>query len=148
VNITTGLKSFHERGIMREVRKKAELDLRIIRSQELPSFARDKSTPNVTPKLPSNGDVLEVWITRRQSASGCNRLIEGSVQTSRFRIDQAWQGIQISVLELRKLSILHQESRQYVPFLGQFGENADIGGRAGGRSLQNRKVQFLEKDLA
>src|SRR5689334_17916740 len=87
VYVAAGAERLDERGIVGEVRKESQLDLRIIGGDERPAAPRNEAAANVATELTPNRNVLEVRLTRRQTSRGRGRLTERRVNAPRARMN-------------------------------------------------------------
>src|SRR5689334_16417897 len=60
VNVAAGTEGLNERGIIREMRQQAQLDLRVVGGNERPPAAGDEASPDVPSQLSANRDVLKI----------------------------------------------------------------------------------------
>src|SRR6185503_20355301 len=63
MDVTTGLECLNERRIFGQVGQQPQLDLRVIRRNQLPTPARYEPATNVASQLAANRNVLKIWIT-------------------------------------------------------------------------------------
>src|SRR3954453_10276723 len=64
------------------------------------------------------------------------------------RIHKAWQRVEGSILELRQLTILHQQRRQRMALFRELHENAGVGRWTCTRPFEDGQVQLVEQNLA
>ena len=62
------------------------------------------------------------------------------METSRLRIDQPRQRVEVSAFQFGELAKLHEKCRKRVTFFSQFSENTGISRRSGAGSLEDGQV--------
>ena len=81
MQILAGKEAVAQHRIPGDVRQDAQLDLAVVRAEQLPSRARNERLADLRAERRPDGDVLEIWIDRGEPAGGGDRLIERGVQT-------------------------------------------------------------------
>src|SRR6476469_2292032 len=108
------------------MREKPQLGMREIGGKKLPTFSLNESTPNVATELSPDRDVLKVRVIRRETTRRCDRLAVRRVKAPGVRIHQRRKSIYVRALQLRHLTILHEQRGQFVPGFSELLEDARI----------------------
>ena len=87
-----------QQGIFREVRQQPQLNLRIIGREQRMSWLSNKRRANFAPQLGADGNILQVWISRREPSRRRAGLVERGVHPLCLRVNQYRQRINISAL--------------------------------------------------
>src|SRR5512132_949712 len=113
------------------MRQEAQLDLGVVGNEQRPPRTRDESAPDVAAELSPDGDVLQIWIARRESAGGGHSLVIRRVEALVSPIDEIGKRVEIRRLEFRDLAILHEQRGKRVPFVRKILKDARVGSRSG-----------------
>ena len=132
--------------IPRQVRHNAQLDLRVVRRDNDVIFRRDKRLANTAPFFVTHRNVLQVWIGRRQTAGGGDRLMIGGMHAARFGVNHQRQLIGIGRLQLRQPTILQNHFRQRIIERQLFQHLFRGGRRTARRLLQRLDTLFFKQD--
>ena len=112
----------------RDLGEKPQLDLRIVRRNELHPRRGDKRAADLAAVLGADRDVLQIRLRRRQpSGRGRSQRVIG-VHAVRGRIDEAGQRIGIGRFQFRNLPPVQNLLRQLMALLGQLFQHARAGG--------------------
>lgn len=135
--------------VLGQVRHDPQLDLRVVRRQQLVAFWRDERLTNPPAFSGADRNVLQVRITRRQTPSGRYRLVIRRVDAPGARVDLLRQAVGVGAFQLAHGAVLHQHLGQREILLGQFGKHR-FGGRrlALGGLAENRVAEFFVEDRA
>src|SRR5205823_14820830 len=134
--------------ILRDVRKHAQLDLRVIRSKHVPSrLGWNEYLADLTPFLQTNRNILEVRELAAEPARGSNRLPVIGVHLTGLRPHLFEQPLDVRRLQLSKRAVV-----QDLPYDFVVGRKAlkHLGIRrvAGFGLLPSWQPQLLKQDLA
>ena len=147
VDVFVALERRAHRRVFRIVGQDAQLDLRVVGRQQLPTGRPgDEGRANFAAFLGANRNVLQVRVAGAEPAGGGHDLIERRVHAARFRVNHRRQRVDVRVLELRVLAILDDLRRQRVR-LGQLLQHVGIGARPGLGFLDDRQAELLEQHL-
>ncbi len=140
-------KARHELRVFGKMRQDTQLDLGIIGHQQRPAGeARNERLADLLAVLGADRDVLEVRIARAEPARRRDDLVERGMNTA-VVVDERGKRVEIGILELLKLAVLHDQTRQRMPG-GELFEDFGIGAGLALRGLlRRRKLQLLEQDL-
>src|SRR5689334_19060681 len=100
MDIDAVTKRHRELLVLREVGEHAELDLRVVRTENAETFGWHERRTNQPAHITANGNVLQVRIRRRETPRRRNRLLEAGMNTTRLRIHRAWKRVEIRALQL------------------------------------------------
>ena len=139
----------HQNRIVRHVREQPQFDLRIVRNNQLPAFARHEGGANLASQLRADRNVLQIGIRRRQPTGGRAGLIEGGVQAAGRRVDQRGQRVDIGALQFGELAIFEHLAGDLV-LGGQAFQHIRGGGNGFALSVFHRsgKIQLFEQYFA
>ena len=146
VDVLAASERLDQRRLLGQMREDPQLDLRIVRRNELPPRFRDERLANPAPELGADRDVHEIRILRAEPPGRRHELVERRVDPSGAGIDQPGQGVGVRALELREAPVLEDLRRERMPER-QLGQHVGVGRVAGLRSPDRRQLQLLEEDL-
>ena len=127
----------------------AQLDLRVVRRQQLVAVGRDERLANPAPLGGTHRDVLQVRVARRQTAGRGDRLAVRGVDPPGARVDLLRQAVGVGTFKLAQRAVLHQYPRQRIPLLGQFIQHLLGGGRLTlGGLLQHWQTELVVENRA
>ena len=106
MDVLPGAEGFEESGILTEGGEDAELDLRVVGGEELPTVARDEGFADLPASLAADGDVLEVGVVGGEASGGGLGLAEVCVYALGDGVDGCGQGVDVGGFELRELAVL------------------------------------------
>jgi hypothetical protein len=95
----------------------------------------------------ANGNILQVWIGRRQTPCCRDGLVIRSVNSARALVDLQWQLVGVGALEFADAAVIDNDGRQLV-IVGQLGK--DVLCRRWlplGRLPDDRQFELFEKNL-
>ena len=93
-----------------------------------------------------DGNVLEVRLGRAEPACCCTRLVEAGVDPAGSPVYPLRQGIHVGALQLLQLAIFQNQPWKLMPHCGELFQYVGVGGGAGLRLLQHRKLLLLEQN--
>src|SRR5258705_4778196 len=111
MNIFAFLKSLEHDGILRDVCKQSQFELRVIGGNNLASLFRHKSSADAPSKITTNRDVLQIRLAGRQTTRGSNGLVELAMNAPVGR-DLMRQSICIDTLKFVEFTEVDNHSRQ------------------------------------
>ena len=92
--------------VARQVRKQAQLDLRVVaRQDDVVGTRRHKGRPHHAAQVAAHGDVLQVGVRRREPAGSRDRLVVGGVHPA-VAENLARQRVEVGRLDLHALAIV------------------------------------------
>src|SRR5438874_8806008 len=100
MNVVAAAEGLGEQPVLGKVRQQPQLDLRVIGGKQHVAELRNECRADLAAKLSTNGNVLQVWIIRRQPAGRGTDLIERGVQALRALIQQHWKRINVGRFQL------------------------------------------------
>ena len=109
-------------GVAGEMRHDAELDLRIVRGDELAARRRHERGADAAAFRGADGNVLQVRVLRGEAPGGGHRLPIGGVDAPGALLDLPRQGVEIGRFQLRQPPMVQNEARQHM-VEGQFLQN-------------------------
>src|SRR5882724_5749097 len=121
MNVFPILKRLEHYRVLRNVREQAQLELGVVRRNDLVSFFSDERAPDAAPQLGANGNVLQVGLAGRETAGGGNRLIEQTMNSPVSR-NLMRQRVGVNALEFIQLAVVNNQPRQ-LKRLSQFFEH-------------------------
>jgi len=95
----------HEVLVRRQVRKKPELDLRVVAGEEHRPFGDGEGRAHTMPQLGARGDVLQVGVRAREAARRRHGLVERGVDATVTQ-DVGRQCVEVGGLDLGALAVL------------------------------------------
>ena len=125
--------------------QQTQLDLRVIRNQELESRRCNEGAPDRFPTLRADRDVLQIRVGGGQPPRGRPHLVEAGVDAAGLGVDVGRQRIDVGGLEFRELPVLHQKLRHLVTHRGELLEHVDIRRRARLGLLEHWELQVPEQ---
>ena len=128
-----------------DVGEHAQLDLRIIGTQELPARLGNERLADLRTDGRADGNVLQIGVHAGEPARRGDRLIEGGVQAP-VPADHGRQCVEVRALQLRQLPVLEHLRGQRM-LLGELLQNLLVGGGARLSPFEDRQVQLLVEDL-
>src|SRR6185312_2597711 len=147
MDVSTGAEGVDECRVRGKMCEQPKLDLRIVGGDQLPPGTRDEAASDVSTELAPNWNVLKIWIARRQSPRAGDSLVERCVNTAVSWMHERGKRIEIRALELRQLTVFHEECRKRVALLRQLLKHGRIGGWSAWSPLEHGKLEFLEQNL-
>ncbi len=99
--------------VLRHMREQAQLDLRVVRDDQLPAVARNERRPDFAPQLRLDGNVLQVGIGRRQPSGGRAGLVEAGVDAAGDGVHQGRQRVDIGAFELGELPVFQHLAHDF-----------------------------------
>ncbi len=148
MNIHALFERTQQAGILADVRHDAQLDLRIIGTDDAVPGRRDEGLANAAPFDGTDRDVLQIGVVAGQPSGHRNRLGIGRVDPAGCRVHHQRQFIGVSALQLGQRTVLEQPGRQRIVG-GQFGQHLLVGRRrAGGGFLLHGQAELLEQHIA
>ncbi len=147
MNVTRRGEGVDERRVLREMRKNAELYLRIVCAQDEVPRRRDERSADGASELGADRDVLEVGIARREPPGRGDRLIEPRVDAPRGGVHALRQRVDVRSFELVELAIREDARGQRVPLCERLEDVGVRGPPALRRALSDRKLQVVEENL-
>ena len=149
VNVLVLSEGVDQHRVLRKMGQDPQLDLRIVRGEQLAALVGNEGRSNLGAKLRADGDVLQVGIAAGQPPGSGHRLVEGRMNPLGPRIHQAGKGVHVSGLELGDAAILQHQARHLV-VLGQVFQHLHRGGVLPGflESPGRGQVEFLKENLS
>ena len=148
VDVEARLERLDERGIAREMREHAQLDLRVVGGDQHVSGLGDERGADLASERRADRDVLQIRIAAREPPGRGHRLIERRVHAPGRRIHQRRQRVDVRALELLDAAPLQHEARQLVrerELLEHVLRGRDDARLAG--LLPGREAHALEEDV-
>ena len=93
VDILTLPEGLDQGFLARDVRQDAQLDLRVVRDEQLHPLVSDEPAPNLPSNLRAHRDVLQVRVRTGQATRRRDRLVKGRVDAPGAFVDEAWQRV-------------------------------------------------------
>ena len=106
--ISRVVKDPDQRLITRQSSRQAQFKLGVVGIDQDPTGRSDKSSLDLSPLLGSSGDILHIWVARRQAPGRRNALTKGRMNPP-IGSNQLRQGIGIAGLELSQLPVLNDQ---------------------------------------
>ena len=106
VDVKPRHKGLSHSAVPRNVRKQAQLDLGIVGVNEHASrLGGNKELPELSTKLRTDGNILQVRLSRGETAGSCTGLLEGGMHHA-LLVGQLQKAIHIGRLEFRDLTVV------------------------------------------
>ena len=142
-----------ERGAQRrhvgDFREQPQLDLRIIRRDQLVAGGCDEGAADLAAVLGTHRDVLKVGFVRRQPPRRGRRQRIGGVDTMGLRMHVVRQRVGIGRAQFRDLPPVENLARQFVALLGQLIQHLRRGRPRAGLGLRApRQAHLAEQHVA
>src|SRR6185437_698264 len=102
----------YKKRITAEVGKQPQLDLRVIRRQQLRARCGDESRPDLTPQFGFDGNVLQVGIEGRESSGRSCSGLERGVH-ARVRVGLSWENVDVGGFELGEMPVFENEANHF-----------------------------------
>ena len=130
-----------------QVRHDAQLDLGIVRREQHAARWRNECLADAPPLGAADGDILQVWIHRRQPSRGRHRLGVRGVDAPGALVHLLGELVGVGGFELGEGAVLEHDPGQRVA-RGELLQHVFGGRGLAGRGLAaNRQLQPLEQDL-
>ena len=114
MNVLAIAECLHEHRILRKMCHHAQLDLRVVRGEQIFSLFGNERRPNLTAQFAANRNVLQIRIARAEPPGGGAGLRKTSVQASRLGMNELGQRVHISGLQLGNLAVLNDFGGQWM----------------------------------
>ena len=146
VHVLAAVERGQQAGVAGQVRHDAQLDLRVVRGDDLPALRRDERLADAPAFLGADRDVLQVRIGRRQPPGRRDRLVVAGVHAAGARIDDLRQLLGVGRAQLRQAAVIEDQARQLV-LVGDRLQRLLVGrGLAARRLHRHRQLQLVEQD--
>ena len=96
-------------GVARDVRQDAQFDLRIVRADQLVAGRGDERAPDLPAQFGADGDVLQIWIRRRDATGDRAGLVVVGVDAAGARQHQRRQRVDVRSLQLGEFAVLEDQ---------------------------------------
>src|SRR6266853_1351049 len=100
MNVIATAERFCQQWVFREVGQQPQFNLRIVGREQHVTGLRYKRCADLAPKLRTDRNVLQVWVGGGEPSRRGAGLIERGVDALCTRVDQYWQRVHVSALEL------------------------------------------------
>ena len=146
---SSSAKAFFSAGMSARWARRLQFDLAVVGRDELASLRRHEGAPDLAPFLGADWNVLQIRFRRRQASGRGRGERVGRVDTAGSRIDEAWQRVGVSRLELRDLPPFEHARRQLMALGGEVLEHARGRRPGAGRGLLAAgQAHLAEEDVA
>ena len=119
-----------------------QLDLAVVRIHQDPTRLGDEHPPQLAPQLRADGDILQIWVRRRQASCGGDGILERRMNAP-IRGDDLQQAIGIRRFQLRQHPIAEDLRDNRVLALQLF-QHFRVGRVAGLRLFPMGQLQLLK----
>ena len=118
VDVVATAVGLDQKRVFGEVGEQAQFNLRVVGCQQhVPGFGDEGST-NLAAEFCTNGNVLQIWIGRREPSGSGSSLPESGMQSPRGRAEQRGLSVDVRRFELGQLPVFEHQLGDLV-ILGQ-----------------------------